>query len=113
MGGLEDMAERWRSGWGWGGGPSPGRLLRGLRAEVNYREGKRRKRERGEREERKQCVRPGPAPTLPTPQLADIPSPLGLRFSTCKAMGLDRWVPRSLQPHSVALGPKNPSALGL
>lgn len=44
-----------------------GRLLRDLRAEVNCREGKRRKRERGERE-RKQCIRPGPAPILPTPQ---------------------------------------------
>lgn len=50
------------AGDGWGRGPSLGWLLRGLRAEVNYREGKRRKRERGEREERKQCVRPGPAP---------------------------------------------------
>lgn len=96
------MAERWRSGWGWVGGGGEALLWAGssgiLSAEVNYREGKRRKkRERGGREkERKQCVRPGPAPTLPTPQLADIPSPLGFRFYTGKAMGLDRWVPRSL-----------------
>lgn len=98
---------------GGGRGPSLGRLLRGLRAEVNYREGKRRKeRERGKREERKQCVRPGPAPTHPTPHLADIPSPLDLRFYTCKARGLDRWVPASLQTHGTALG-QTPSALGL
>lgn len=67
------MAERWRSGWGWegGGGERPfsgqGGLLGGLRAEVNCREGKRRKKREGEKErERKQCVRPGPAP-IPAP----------------------------------------------
>ena len=65
------MAERWGNGWGWVGmrGPSLGRFLRGLRAEVNYIEGKRRKkRERGEKEkERKQCVRPGLLPPSPLP----------------------------------------------
>lgn len=62
------------AGDGWGRGPSLGWLLWGLRAEVNYREGKRRKRERGEREERKQCVRPGPAPPYPFPSwLTSLP----------------------------------------
>lgn len=49
-----------------------------------------------------------PPPPLPTPQLADNPSPLGLTFSTCQARGLDRWVPRSLQPHGMALGQTRP-----
>lgn len=48
------MAERWRSSWGLGGKrpfSGQGRLLRGLRAEVNCREGKKEEeRERGERE---------------------------------------------------------------
>lgn len=67
------MAERWgAAGDGGGGGERPfsgqGGLLGGLRAEVNCREGKRRKKREGEKErERKQCVRPGPAPTPPPP----------------------------------------------
>lgn len=106
------MAERWGNGWGWVGmrDPSLGRLLRGLRAEVNYIEGKRRK-ERGEREERKQCVRPGPASTLPTPQLADIPSPLGLRLSTCKARGAGQVGSKVSSTPRHGLGARDPHAM--
>lgn len=45
--------------------------------------------------------------------MADIPSPLSLRFSICNARGLDRWVPRSVQLHGMALGPPTPNPLGL
>lgn len=54
---------------------------------------------------------PSPAPTFPTSQLGDIPSPLGLRFFTCKARNLHRLVPRSPQLHGMALGPQIPNPL--
>ena len=90
------MAERWGNGWGWVGmrGPSLGRFLRGLRAEVNYIEGKRRKkRERGEKEkERKQCVRPGLLPPSPLPSWL-ITLPLWASgYPQVKQGELDRWV---------------------
>ena len=99
---------------GWGERPfsGQGRLLRGLRAEVNCGEGKRRKkREEGGREREKAVCQPGPAPTFPTSQLGDIPSHLGLRFFICKARRLHRWVPRSSQLHHMALEPQTPNPL--
>ena len=99
---------------GWGERPfsGQGRLLRGLRAEVNCGEGKRRKKtEKGGREREKAVCQPSPAPTFPTSQLGDIPSPLGLRFFICKARRLYRLVPRSSQLHGMALGPQTPNPL--
>lgn len=87
-----------------------GRLLRGLRAEVNCREGKRRKkRERGERE-RKLWVRPGLLPSSPLPGwLTSLP----LWASGSLPIKQRGWmvVPKSLQPHSMALGPQTPNHL--
>ena len=54
---------------------------------------------------------PVTAPTFPTSQLGDIPSPLGLRFFICKARSLHRLVPRSPQLHGMALGPQIPNPL--
>lgn len=57
-----------------------GGLLRGLRAEVNCREGKRRKERGGRKKERESSV--SGLALLPA---SPLPSPLGLRFSICKA----------------------------
>lgn len=89
-----------------------GRLLRGLRAEVNCREGKRRKkRERGERERESYGSGQALLPSSPLPRwLTSLP----LWASGSLPIKQGGWtvVPRSPQPHSTALGPQTPNRLG-